>query len=255
MFSPKILPCEIRQSYSRLLSSTDSTRHQNLPTDGPVEVRLGSQSLFREMRLRCMLNICFVFGSLSSAHAAPSPKDSSSPTTDSIFPISFVGNIASLQQTNFAGDTRIYMQQPDNSITELNINGPLSSARLVGTMTLVPAAEVQFQSLIAAVSLDPGAFGVEAHVFFISPQNTLAEYFTANNQPWKGGVSCTTCIDRQGFAVQPGNRVLYAMSTQAPEGTGNFKLRVGFVSAGSPGTLSEAEFNPSTGWKLVQLQA
>ncbi|KAJ7050190.1 hypothetical protein C8F01DRAFT_1237936 [Mycena amicta] len=206
------------------------------------------------LSMRSLALLLPLLGVLSPVKAAPS-NDTFGPIADSISPISFVGNIAPIQQTNFQGDTRIYMQQPDNSIVELNIDGPISTARLVGTMTLVPAAEVQFQSLIVAVTLDPGAFGVEAHVFFISPQNIVAEYMKMGNGNWQGGVSCSACIDRQGFAVQPGNRVLYAMSTQAPEGTGNFKLRVGFVSAGSPTTLSEAEFNPSTGWKLFQLQA
>ncbi|KAJ7050169.1 hypothetical protein C8F01DRAFT_1090335 [Mycena amicta] len=157
------------------------------------------------------------------------------PVADSIFPISFVGNISPIQQTNFAGDTRIYMQRPDNSIIEVAVGGPLSVGHVFSVETLVDAADVQFQTLIAAVTLNPAAFQTEVHIFYISSNNTIAEVWTLNGVVMRGP-TCSTCIDRQGFTVQPGNRVLYAMSTQAGESTGNVKLRVGFVSAGSPST-------------------
>jgi hypothetical protein len=85
----------------------------------------------------------------------------------------------------------------------------------------------------------------------VSPTNILSEYIWTNAIGWHGGPSCTNCITRSGFVVQPGNKVLYAIANDAAGSLAT--LRVGFVSAGAPTTISEADFSPTKGWQVAQL--
>ncbi|KAJ7769978.1 hypothetical protein B0H16DRAFT_1715613 [Mycena metata] len=183
-----------------------------------------------------------VFGRVIPRGVGPSP--------DSI-PESFVGNIAAIQATNdLTGDTRIYFQNADNSIEEIGVTGPFTSGRLFGQGLHVPADEVQGNTLIAAVTID-GEHFQEIHLFFVSPANILSEYIFDTATGWRGGASCTDCITVNAYAVEPGNRVLYAMGNSASGSPAI--LRVGFVSAGAPTTLSEADYDPVNGWRLAQL--
>ncbi|KAJ7213620.1 hypothetical protein GGX14DRAFT_393104 [Mycena pura] len=106
-----------------------------------------------------------------------------------IVPLSPVGNVAAVQGTN--GDTRLYSQNPDNTIQE-----------------------------------------------------------TAVSSTFNGGGHFYPCA-RSGFVVQPGNKVLYAIANDAAGSPAT--LRVGFVSAGAPATISEADFSPAKGWQVAQL--
>ena len=85
----------------------------------------------------------------------------------------------------------------------------------------------------------------------MSPAQVLSEYIWTDALGWRGGPSCTVCITADTFSVQPNSKVLYAMGNNAVGNTAS--LRVGFVSAGAPTTLSEVDFTPAGGWKLVQL--
>ncbi|KAJ6586320.1 hypothetical protein DFH09DRAFT_1143120 [Mycena vulgaris] len=189
-----------------------------------------------------ILALPFMFSSvLGSALANPAVPSS----TDTGRPLTLVGNVAAVQATDLGGDTRLYYQNQDNSIQETSISGPFTSGTFEGTQVLIPANEVLPGTPIAAVTLNGNAFQ-EIHVFFVSPSNILSEYWW-NGQTWFGGPSCgSDCITQNQFAVQPGSKLLYAMSsTGGPH-------RVGFVSAGNPGTLTEADITPS-GWQLAPL--
>jgi hypothetical protein len=89
-------------------------------------------------------------------------------------------------------------------------------------------------------------------VYFFSPANTLSEYIWQNGIGWQGGSTCTKCVDVFKFAVVPGSTALYAVSSG--NATSTAATRVGFINAGSPTTLTEAIWNPSTNWFLAGLQ-
>ncbi|KAJ7196388.1 hypothetical protein GGX14DRAFT_574960 [Mycena pura] len=190
------------------------------------------------------------------------------PISADIVPVTFVGNVAPIQAPAFwtgalQGDTRIYYQNADGGIQATGISGPLTSGTFIFTQALVPASQVQGNTPIAAVTINEAAFqavrfrvhlahiGMQVHVFFVSPSNILSEYIFSEATGWRGGPSCTDCIDVQGFVVQSGNRVLYAMANE--EAGSLALLRVGFVSAGAPDTLSEADFDAQNGWRLAQM--
>ncbi|KAJ7731542.1 hypothetical protein B0H16DRAFT_1733283 [Mycena metata] len=117
--------------------------------------------------------------------------------------------------------------------------------------TLVPAEQVQPHTLIAAVITD-GVDFTGTHIYFVSPDNILSEYINPGGA-WIGGPTCTTCIDGNRFAVQPGNSVFYALANNGPSESAF--IRVGFVSAGAPGALSEAVFTTANGWTLAQVSS
>ncbi|KAJ7763449.1 hypothetical protein B0H16DRAFT_1311173, partial [Mycena metata] len=155
---------------------------------------------------------------------------------------------AALQAPPTGGDTRLYYQNADNSIQQISVSGPFTSGELYGTRVLVPADEVQANTLIAAAMINGETF---VHVFFISPRNTLSEYIFRPGTGWRGGANCTECIDTEGYVVQPGNRVLYAMGNS--DAGSLALLRVGFVSAGAPGALTEVDYDLTNGWRLAQM--
>jgi hypothetical protein len=76
---------------------------------------------------------------------APSPE---------VVPVTFVGNIAAIQAPATGADTRIYYQNPDNSIQVMAVSGPFTTGRWFFSELVVPAAEVQLNTLISAVTID-----------------------------------------------------------------------------------------------------
>jgi hypothetical protein len=90
------------------------------------------------------------------------------------------------------------------------------------------------------------------HVYFFSSANTLSEYIWSGNQ-WQGGSTCTKCIDVFRFPVMSGSKALYAVSS-GDETNSTAAIRVGFVNASSPTTLTEAIWNPPANWSLAGLQ-
>ena len=73
-----------------------------------------------------------------------------------IVPISVTASMASVQDSS--GDTRIYFQASDNSITELAVSGPFSSVHTNNApgFTLVPANQVISGSAVAAFETTGG---------------------------------------------------------------------------------------------------
>ncbi|KAJ6569109.1 hypothetical protein B0H19DRAFT_1065884 [Mycena capillaripes] len=164
------------------------------------------------------------------------------------FPISFVGSITAEQATS--GDTRIYYQNPDNSINELSVSGPFVSGQLYRNEFRIPAAQV-----LAGTPISSAQFGTEfdeLHVFFVSPGHILSEWIWSSALGlWQSGPTCSNCITASGFVVQPGSQILYAIANTAAGSPA--LLRVAFISGGAPDTLSEASFTAANGWQLGQL--
>ncbi|KAE9404320.1 hypothetical protein BT96DRAFT_916886 [Gymnopus androsaceus JB14] len=159
-----------------------------------------------------------------------------------------VGNVAAVQgNTGVNGDTRIYFQSLDNTISQGIVQyPPLSQPHTSSFITLVPANEVLAGTPIAAVTVNGTALQ-EIHVFFLSPANVLSEYYWTNARGFRGGPSCSECLTAQGF-VASSTKLLYAMGDPVTAA-----IRLGFVSAGAPNGLSEAEFTAATGWTVGQL--
>ncbi|KAJ7832973.1 hypothetical protein B0H13DRAFT_2288988 [Mycena leptocephala] len=174
------------------------------------------------------------------------------PVANTIVPVEFAGNAAAIQAPAFGEDTRIYYQADvSGGILELAVSGPATVGKAFSLQTLIPAAQVQPRTLIAAVITDGVDFtGVRlsfravTHIYFVSPDNILSEYINPGGA-WIGGPNCTTCIDRNRFAVQPGNSVLYALANNGPNEPAF--IRVGFVSAGAPGHSARRSSLPPTG--------
>ncbi|KAJ7072934.1 hypothetical protein C8F01DRAFT_1105751 [Mycena amicta] len=157
-----------------------------------------------------------------------------------IVPVPANGPIGAIQDpTTF--DTRLYFQAPNGSITELAVSGPFSSPHTNNApgITLVPANEVLPGTAIAAITING-----DIHVYFFSPAKILSEYIWQNG--WNGGPSCTSCITTSGFGASS-TALLYAMGNSAGQ------IRVGFVSAGVPGSIVEAGFKPGGIWSLSSL--
>ncbi|KAJ7440618.1 hypothetical protein FB451DRAFT_1300030 [Mycena latifolia] len=181
---------------------------------------------------------------------AAAPSTSVTTPAPATVPVSFTGGAAAVQAINANGDSRIYYQNYDNSIQEIAVNGPLTTGRFTGTTLLVPANEVLAGTPIAATTI-AGDDLQQIHVYFLSPDHILSEYAFGGGV-WHGGPNCTDCLTRNGFVVQPGSKVLYALGNlQTP--LVNALVRVGFVSAGAPATLSEAVWSTGVNWQLAQL--
>ncbi|KAJ7256735.1 hypothetical protein C8J57DRAFT_1517369 [Mycena rebaudengoi] len=191
--------------------------------------------------------VAFLFLGITLGTKMPSGASNATRLSPDITPVSFVSNVAAIQASS--GDTRIYYQNADNSIQAIAISGPFTTGALYISVVIVPTNQVQPNTLIAAAMR--GDDFEEVHVFFISPLRILSEYIFTVTTNWRGGPNCTDCIDASQFVVQPGNRVLYAMENSAVGGQKN--LRVGFVSAGAPNTLTEAVYDPVQGWRLAQM--
>ncbi|KAJ7072930.1 hypothetical protein C8F01DRAFT_1105742 [Mycena amicta] len=157
-----------------------------------------------------------------------------------IVPVPANGPIGAVQDPN-TFDTRLYFQAPDGSITELAVDGPFSSPHTNNApgFALVPANEVLPGTAIAAILING-----DIHVYFFSPAKVLSEYIWQGG--WNGGPSCTFCITTSGFAAS-NTATLYAMVNSAAQ------IRVGFVSAGVPGTIVEAGMKPGGTWSLNSL--
>ncbi|KAF9061820.1 hypothetical protein BDP27DRAFT_1369361 [Rhodocollybia butyracea] len=163
--------------------------------------------------------------------------------TGSVFPVS--GNhMGAAQVTD--GDTRVFYQDSKaGTIVQVAVSNAFNIGQFEGTNVVVPSDEVRNNTPIAVPSPTQATFSV-LRVFFFSPDNILSEYFF-NGTGFEGGPTCTTCITAEGFVGVAGSQMLYALANTVT-------LRVGFVSAGSPGTISEA-VNSGNGWSVASLTA
>ncbi|KAF7352254.1 hypothetical protein MVEN_01189100 [Mycena venus] len=196
------------------------------------------------LKLICLLPfIAYTLGGLASNATTHTPSTETNG-------FNYFGAIAAVQVVPSNGQTRLYFQNSDNSIQETAVTAPFVVGNNGGSDLLVPAQQVLQGTPIAATLVD--ASFSEIHVYFFSPSNILSEYIYSDAAAaWRGGASCSDCIDRLNIAVQPGSRMLYAMGSTA---LSNGRLRVGFVSAETPGTVTEADYANGAGWRFTPLQ-
>ncbi len=77
----------------------------------------------------------------------------------------------------------------------------------------------------------------------------MSEYIWNNEGAgWQGGGTCTECLTQKGFTALANSKLLYALQLQGGSG-----LRVGFVSNGVPGTLSEADSSGAGDWVIAEM--
>ncbi|KAJ7150614.1 hypothetical protein C8R46DRAFT_1229548 [Mycena filopes] len=156
----------------------------------------------------------------------------------------FSGQTATITQLA-SGDTRIYYTADDGGIWQIVAHGPFNKAgSFQGNTPLVPANEVHPCSPVVVTSVD-GAFA-DVHVFFFSPKLVVSEYIWANGIGWSGGPGCAKCLTASGFIADSAT-LLYAAENLAPNAPS--MLRVGFLSPGAPGGLSELNKVNGT-WQL-----
>ncbi|KAJ7876904.1 hypothetical protein B0H14DRAFT_3859080 [Mycena olivaceomarginata] len=166
-----------------------------------------------------VLTVLYVFTAVRASALLGNPR-AVEPSPD-IVRIAPMGNVAAVQITT--GDTRIFYQDSTGAIDIGGITAPLLSGGTAKANTpFIPASEIR--------------------IYFLSPENVLSEYIWTPSGGFTGGPSCTRCLTAQGIVVQNGSQVLYAMANTAFN-----QFRVGFVSAGQPTTISEAE-NLGGGW-------
>ncbi|KAJ7060368.1 hypothetical protein C8F01DRAFT_1058479 [Mycena amicta] len=191
---------------------------------------------------------------ITALAAAAIPANSTEPNLSAaaIWPISFPGNPGAIQSPGTGSDTRIYYQTPTGDIDVVRITAPFTSGHVSSEMLIVPANEVISGTPIVALSVNApaGADFTEVHLYFFSPNNILSEYIFSSSV-WRGGPTCTDCLTRQGFVNQAGSKVLYAMLDTTVGSLA--RLRVGFVSAGSPLGLTEADWDATNGWRLATM--
>ncbi|KAJ7458238.1 hypothetical protein FB451DRAFT_1182980 [Mycena latifolia] len=193
------------------------------------------------MFLTQLLTVLYVFTAVrasallgNSTAVVPSPN---------LVPIAPMGNVASVQVTT--GDTRIFYQDSTGAINIGGVTAPFLSGGKTGPNTpLVPASQVLPNTPIAAITANTATY-TGVRIYFFSRENVLSEYIWTPTTGWIGGPSCTNCVTAQGIVVQNGSEVLYAMANTAFN-----QFRVGFISAGQPATISEAE-NLGGGWGVA----
>ncbi|KAF7351997.1 hypothetical protein MVEN_01161900 [Mycena venus] len=170
----------------------------------------------------------------SSTAVVPSPN---------LVPVAPLGNVAAVQITT--GDTRVYFQDSTGGIVQGRVTEPfLSGGTYTGSAPLIPASEVLPYTPIAAITANTATY-TGIRIYFLSRENVLSEYIWTPTAGYSGGPNCTACLTTQGIVVQNGSEVLYAMANTAFN-----QFRVGFVSAGQPTTISEAE-NLGGGWGVA----
>ncbi|KAJ7437004.1 hypothetical protein FB451DRAFT_1406535 [Mycena latifolia] len=170
----------------------------------------------------------------NSTAVVPSPN---------LVPIAPMGNVASVQVTT--GDTRIFYQDSTGAINIGGVTAPfLSGGAAKANTPFIPAGEVLPYTPIAAITANTATY-TGIRIYFFSRENVLSEYIWAPNVGFTGGPTCTKCLTAQGIVAQKGSEVLYAMANPAFN-----QFRVGFISAGQPATISEAE-NLGGGWGVA----
>ncbi|KAJ7206271.1 hypothetical protein GGX14DRAFT_457503 [Mycena pura] len=190
-----------------------------------------------------LLTALYVF---AAVRANPLLGNSSAvvPSPD-LVPIGPIGNVAAVQIAT--GNTFIFYQNSTGEIVLRRVTAPfLSGGTDKAEDFAVPASEVLPYTPIVAITANTAATYTGIRLYFFSRENVLSEYTWAPSPVgWIGGPSCTSCLTAQGIVVKDGSQVLYALANPAFN-----QFRVGFVSAGQPGTISEAE-NLGGGWGVA----
>jgi len=145
--------------------------------------------------------------------------------------------------------TRLIYQDSNGAIAQYGVvNGPFTTGQTQFSNILVPASEPILRGTPVAVTAIGNA-DQGFHVYFLGPDRSLKEYKWTASVGGRYGNACPECIDHTGFTVAAGSNWLYAL-----ENPSSNVLRVGFVSPGAPGTLSEAvKINDGAAWQFAPL--
>ncbi|KAJ3743948.1 hypothetical protein DFH05DRAFT_1399005 [Lentinula detonsa] len=167
-------------------------------------------------------------------------------TANAIVPISGT-NMGAVELPD--GNTRVYYQDGNNgSIIQLIISNALTEGGYRFSNVWVPPSEVRYNTPVAVSLVQSDDTFQQIHVFFFSPDNILSEYYWKGDGP-TGGPDCSDCVTGSGFVGVEGSQMLYALASSA---TSPPTLRVGFISTGSPNTITEA-VKTTGGWSLASL--
>ncbi|ESK92285.1 hypothetical protein Moror_4683 [Moniliophthora roreri MCA 2997] len=195
------------------------------------------------------LSLVSALGAAGVAFAAPRSGPVLQPNAYAVAPLS---TVAGLQADN--GDSRMFYQRTDNSIWMTCVSGHWESGgKTTCDVQIVARTEALGSTPLAVVG---DSTLNEWHLYFVSPTNTLSEYIfqtstisATNPSGIRGGTSCSDCITSELFnVVSTKNKALWAMMQND---NGVRKIRVWFVSAGQPNTLTEAGKRGDEVWKLI----
>ncbi|KAF5343928.1 hypothetical protein D9758_012126 [Tetrapyrgos nigripes] len=138
-------------------------------------------------------------------------------------------------------------------IEQLCVNGPFDLGSTFCDITLVPASEVLSGTPFAVVNslVTPNVY-TEFRLYYLSKTLVLSELIWTPATNIRFGANCADCLTQYGFQVEPSSvQSLYAMIN--PSSLTSY-VRVGFISPGSPNTISEAILNKNTNkWTLSTL--
>ncbi|KAG6828855.1 hypothetical protein H0H92_006562 [Tricholoma furcatifolium] len=121
----------------------------------------------------------------------------------------------------------IFFQTSSGTINGMSLSNPYYP---ILNETIVPASEARVDTPITvAVTSDD-----DIHVFFISADNFLSEYYLRNDE-WNGGSGCKTCVTASKLSVAAGTRFLSAAVNSTSD-----TIVVGFVAAKDDDTITLA---------------
>ncbi|KAF8063197.1 hypothetical protein FPV67DRAFT_1505488 [Lyophyllum atratum] len=208
-----------------------------------------------------------LFALIISTHASRAASRTNSAVN--FVPVSPQGNVAAIQLPGPPVQTRLYWQDNTGAIVQYALtNGAFTTGKSISSaVVVVPATDVLRYTPIVATVIGDASQGVcpclpycsltanismfELHVFFLAPNRTLSEWRFTVPAGGRSGDACPGCIVHSGFAVAEGSDVLYALEEPISKG-----LRVGFVSPGAPGTLTEAvSADDGATWQLATMPA
>ncbi|KAG6910633.1 hypothetical protein DXG01_009142 [Tephrocybe rancida] len=163
------------------------------------------------------------------------------PTAPASVPFSTQADFAIVINPVGDGDSRLYFQPESGTISEYSISGPFDTGFVYGDpspLDIVPAAEALLGTSISA--------GV--HVFFLSPDWALSEYYWSPATSWKGGANCPECVTTLGAQV---SQNITSLSTNIDQV--NNIITVTFMDADQEnGTLNQAIRRNGT-WSIAPL--
>ena len=177
-------------------------------------------------------------------------------------PLTPVGGVAAAPlETGFS---EYYYQVSSGAIVWVEVSEPFGSSNSTTSapFAVVAPGQAMFGTPIAICSAGTTGYTdvrpyetvkwcssiFQFHLFYFTPDNLLSETYWTPSTGWQGGSGCIACVQQAGFFATNGSQVLYAYEN-SPAGT----VRVGFISAGSPQTLSEAVKTPNAAWLLTTL--
>ncbi|KAF8057466.1 hypothetical protein FPV67DRAFT_1527535 [Lyophyllum atratum] len=190
-----------------------------------------------------------LFALVITTHASTAASQANSAVD--FVPVSPQGNVAAIQLPGPPVQTRLYWQDNTGAIVQYALtNGAFTTGKSISSaVVVVPATDVLRHTPIVATVIGDASQGL--HVFFLAPNRTLSEWRFTVPAGGRSGDACPGCIVHSGFTVAEGSGVLYALEEPISKG-----LRVGFVSPGAPGTLTEAvSADDGATWQLATMPA